>query len=108
MPVDSPFYPNDTVNYAASGATPDRWIQTGTGTLVAGVLTVNAGISVSPISRIIAMRVTEAGTDGDELRCPLADRTVGGPGVGSITIRAFLNGAPATSDTSTVEFFIFN
>jgi hypothetical protein len=80
--------------------------QTGTGTLVAGVLTVNTGISVTSTSRIFMARVTEAGTDGDELRCPAADRTVGGPGTGAITIRSFLSGVAATSDTSTIEYMI--
>ncbi|MGL4442645.1 MAG: hypothetical protein ACRCU1_03400 [Alsobacter sp.] len=81
-------------------------IQVGRGTLVAGVLTVNAGITITAESVILAMRMTEGGTDGDELRIPTADRTVGGPGTGAITIRAFLNGSAATSDTSTVEFTI--
>jgi hypothetical protein len=81
-------------------------IQRGRGTLVAGVLTVAAGIHVTTDSYIIAMRVTEAGTDGDELRCPTADRTIGLPGTGAITIRSFLNGVAATSDTSTIEYII--
>lgn len=81
-------------------------IQRGRGTLVAGVLTVNSGIHVTTDSYVIAMRMTEAGTDGDELRCPTADRTIGLPGTGAITIRAFLNGVAATSDTSTIEYII--
>lgn len=81
-------------------------IQAGTGTLVAGVLTVSAGITVTATSRVFAMRKTEGGTDGDELRCPTADRTVGGPGTGSITIRAFSAGSAATSDTSTIDYLI--
>ncbi len=81
-------------------------IQVGTGTLVAGVLTVSAGITVTSVSRVFMSRVTEAGTDGDELRCPAADRTVGGPGTGAITIRSFLSGVAATSDTSTIEYMI--
>lgn len=84
----------------------NRKIQTGSGTLVAGVLTVNSGITVTATSRIFMQRVTEAGTDGDELRCPAADRTVGGPGTGAITIRSFLSGVAATSDTSTIEYMI--
>jgi hypothetical protein len=81
-------------------------IQSGTGTLVAGVLTVDAGITVTAQSVVVAMRKTEAGTDGDELRCPSADRTVGGPGTGAITIRAFSAGSAATSDTSTIDWII--
>lgn len=81
-------------------------VQTGSGTLIAGVLTVNTGITVTANSRIFCSRVTEAGTDGDELRVPTADRTVGGPGTGAIVIRSFLSGVAATSDTSTIEFMI--
>lgn len=81
-------------------------IQTGRGTLAAGVLTVNAGITVTATSRIFASRVDEAGTDGDEIRVPDADRTVGGPGVGAVTFRAYLSGAAATSDTSEFDWMI--
>lgn len=89
--------------FARSGG---QQIQAGTGTLVAGVLTVSAGITVTAVSRVFAMRKTEGGTDGDELRCPTADRTVGGPGTGAITIRAFSAGSAATSDTSTIDYLI--
>lgn len=81
-------------------------IQTGRSTFVAGVKTINAGITVTATSRIFASRVTEAGTDGDEIRVPDADRTVGGPGTGSLVFRSFLSGVAATSDTSTFEFLI--
>lgn len=81
-------------------------IQTGVGTLVAGVLTVAAGITVTATSRFFFTRVTEAGTDGDELRCPAADRTAGGPGTGAFSVRSFLSGVAATSDTSTIEWMI--
>lgn len=81
-------------------------IQAGRVTLAAGVKTISAGITITATSRIFASRVTEAGTDGDELRIPDADRTVGGPGTGAITIRAFLSGVAATSDTSTVDYMI--
>jgi hypothetical protein len=83
-------------------------IQSGSGTLAAGVLAVSANVTVLPTSRFIVQRVTGAGTQGDELRVPAADRTAGLPGVGEFTIRAFLNGAAATSDTSTVEWFIID
>lgn len=81
-------------------------LQSGRGTFVAGVLTVNAGITLTANSRIVFSRVSEAGTDGDEIRCPDADRTVGGPGTGSFTARAFLSGVAATSDTSTFDWII--
>ena len=81
-------------------------IQAGAGTFAAGVLTVNAGITVTATSRVFAMRKTEAGTDGDEIRVPTADRVVGGPGTGSLVFRSFISGVAATSDTSTFEYLI--
>ena len=81
-------------------------IQVGTGTFAAGVLAVSTGITVTASSRFFASRVTEAGTDGDEIRVPAADRTVGGPGTGAATFRSFLSGVAATSDTSTFEYMI--
>jgi hypothetical protein len=88
---------------AASGALN---IQAGRGTFAAGVLAVSAGITVTASSRVFASRVTEAGTDGDEIRVPDADRTVGGPGTGALTFRSFLSGSAATSDTSTFDYLI--
>ena len=90
-------------DYANSGG---QRIQAGGGTFAAGVLTVNAGITVTATSRVFAMRKTEAGTDGDEIRVPSADRTVGGPGVGSLVFRSFISGVAATSDTSTFDYLI--
>lgn len=81
-------------------------VQRGRGTLVAGVLTVTAGIAISNESWITARRTAEGGTDGDELRCFLADVTEGEPDAGEFVIRSYLNGAAATSDTSTVEWMI--
>lgn len=81
-------------------------IQVGSGTFAAGVLTVNAGITVTADSKVFAIRKTEAGTDGDEIRCPTADRTAGGPGTGALVFRAFLSGVAATSDTSTFDYMI--
>lgn len=81
-------------------------IQAGGGTFAAGVLTVSAGITVTATSRVFAMRKTEAGTDGDEIRVPTADRTVGGPGTGSLVFRSFISGVAATSDTSTFDYLI--
>jgi hypothetical protein len=88
---------------AAAGALR---IQSGRGTLAAGVLAVSTGITVTATSRVFANRVTEAGTDGDEIRVPDADRTVGGPGTGALTFRSFLSGVAATSDTSTFDYLI--
>lgn len=81
-------------------------IQAGRGTFASGVLAVSAGITVTATSRVFASRVTEAGTDGDEIRIPDADRTAGGPGVGALTFRSFLSGVAATSDTSTFDYLI--
>lgn len=81
-------------------------IQTGRATFAAGVKAISAGITVTATSRVFASRVTEAGTDGDEIRVPDADRTVGGPGTGALTFRSFLSGVAATSDTSTFDYLI--
>lgn len=81
-------------------------VQRGSGTFAAGVLTVNAGITVTSTSVVIANRKTEAGTDGDEIRVPTADRTAGGPGTGALVFRSFLSGVAATSDTSTFDYVI--
>lgn len=80
-------------------------IQRGRGVMVAGVLAV-AGVTVTATSRFFGSRVTEAGTDGDELRVPDADRTVGVLGTGSFNMRAFLSGTAAAADTSTVDWII--
>jgi hypothetical protein len=81
-------------------------IQAGRSTFAAGVKAISAGITVTATSRVFASRVTEAGTDGDEIRIPDADRTVGGPGTGALTFRSFLSGTAATSDTSTFDYLI--
>lgn len=81
-------------------------IQYGTGTLVAGVLTVDTTIHLSDTSLIHVWRVTEGGTDGDEIRVQTADRTHGDVGTAAFTARAFLDGVAATSDTSTVAWEI--
>lgn len=86
-------------------AAPPR-VQSGRGTFAAGVLAVTAGVTITATSRFFFSRVTEAGTDGDEIRVPDADRTVGGPGTGAFTARSFLSGVAATSDTSTFDWLI--
>lgn len=80
-------------------------IQRGSGTLAAGVLAVT-GVTLTATSVIVCTRKTEAGTDGDEIRVPAADRTAGVLGTGGFTARAFLNGTAATSDTSTFDWVI--
>lgn len=81
-------------------------IQAGFGTFAAGVLTVNTGITVTANSKVFPIRKTAGGTPGDEIRVPSADRTVGGPGTGALTFRAFLSAVAATSDTSTFDYLI--
>ena len=80
-------------------------VQRGTGTFAAGVLTVT-GVTLRSTSVIIFSRKTEAGTDGDEIRSPSADRTVGLLGTGQFVARSFLSGVAATSDTSTFDWVI--
>lgn len=83
-------------------------IQAGTGTLVAGVLTVNAGVWMTADSRIIITRKTPAGTFSDGGHdAPSADRVVGPPGTGVFVIRARDQaGAANTADTSTLDYLI--
>ena len=90
----------------AEAALAAPFIQVGSGTFAAGVLTVAAGITVTADSKVFPVRKTEAGTDGDEIRVPTADRTVGGPGTGSLVFRSFLSGVAAVSDTSTFDYLI--
>ncbi len=99
-------YISASANAAGGGSDPvPQNIQYGTGTLVAGVLAVT-GVTLTTTSVIVCSRKTEAGTDGDELRVPSADRTVGALGTGAFSIRSFLSGVAATSDTSTVDYVI--
>ncbi len=99
-------YISSKANAAAAAAPAGApKVQYGTGTLTAGVLAVS-GVTLTATSVIVCSRKTEAGTDGDELRVPTADRTAGALGTGSFSIRSFLSGTAATSDTSTVEYVI--
>jgi hypothetical protein len=81
-------------------------IQVGAGTLSAGVLAISTGIALTSSSRIFLQRKTAAGTPGDELRVPTADRTTGIAGVAAINIRSYIDAVAATSDTSTIEWMI--
>jgi hypothetical protein len=88
----------------ASDVIPQN-IQYGTGTLVAGVLAVT-GVTITSTSAIVCSRKTAAGTSGDELRVPSADRTAGVLGTGGFSIRSYLDAVAATSDTSTVDWIV--
>jgi hypothetical protein len=81
-------------------------IQRLTGAFTAGVLALTTGFSLSASSAILCSRLIGAGTQGDDIRCVTADRTVGAPGTAAINVRSFLNGAAATADTSTIEVVI--
>lgn len=94
-----------TASAAAYASLTAPRVQYGSGTFAAGVLAVT-GVTLTATSVIVCSRKTEAGTDGDEIRVPTADRTVGALGTGTFTARSFLSGAAATSDTSTFEYVI--
>lgn len=82
-------------------------VQTGTGALSSGVLTVATGITVTSSSKVYATRNTKAGTIGVELEVKDADLVVGGSGVGTIIVRSLKSdGTAETSDTSTVNYLI--
>lgn len=93
---------------ASANLGPDAMpkVQRLTGTLAAGILAITSGFSLTATSTILPHRINGAGTQGDELRVPSIDRTVGAPGVAAITVRSFLNGGAATLDTSTFELII--
>jgi hypothetical protein len=99
-------YISAAVGLALGGTAMPLSLQVGSGTLSSGVLAVATGIRVSAASKVFAAHVTGAGTQGDYIRVPAADRTVGEPGTGALTFRSFLDGAAATSDTSTFEYLI--
>lgn len=90
--------------YAAAALAAPK-VQYGSGTFASGVLAVT-GVTLTASSVIVCSRKTEAGTDGDEIRVPTADRTAGALGTGGFTARSFLNGSAATSDTSTFDYVI--
>jgi hypothetical protein len=81
-------------------------VQIGSGAFTAGVLTVATGIRVTASTRVIAYRVLEGGTDGDEVRILDADLVVGEPGTGTVVFRSYLSGVAATSDTSTIKYLL--
>lgn len=83
-------------------------VQSGSGALTAGVLTVNTGITVTANSRVFCSFKVLAGTFSDGgLYAASADRVVGGPGVGTIVVRALVQAGTANvADTSTVEYLI--
>ena len=81
-------------------------VQSGSGTLVAGVLTVTSAV-IRAGSVITATYRTAAGTPGVKLACPTADRTVGIAGASQFRVRSYSDGTTAaTSDTSTVDWQI--
>ena len=97
----------DTAQAAADAAqaTADL-VQSGTGTLVAGVLTVSTGITVTANTRVAFGHKVPAGTfAAGGLKC--ASRTVGAPGTGAITITALqADGTTETGATGTVDYIL--
>lgn len=71
------------------------------GALVAGVLTINSGITVGPNTRALVILVTPAGTMGTNRKVALVQ---GGPGVGSVTVTSVdTAGVTVATDTSTLQ-----
>lgn len=100
------FDPSQASKNDAGGDGP-AFIQRGTGTLVAGVLNVAAGVQLTASSVIVALRKEVGGTAGDTYDAPAADRIVGEPGVAGFKIRSYTAGTVAASaDTSTVDWII--
>lgn len=80
-------------------------IQSGTGTMVAGVLSVS-NVTITANSTITFGRKAKAGTPGICYDAPLLDRTVGAPATGAFKIRSYSDSGAtaAASDTSTIDW----
>lgn len=84
-------------------------IQVVTGALVAGVLTVATGITVGSTSEVVGITRTALGGtfSGGGYEALAADKVVGGPGTGTVVIRALASAGTAnTADTSALSFMI--
>lgn len=82
-------------------------IQRGTGTMVAGVLSVSTGVKITANSVINFSRKTQGGTPGVAYDAPAADRTVGAPGTGAFKVRSYSSSnVVVTTDTSTIDWII--
>lgn len=82
--------------------------QSGSGTLVAGVLAVT-GVTVTATSKIFVTRKTAGGTVTSTIMydAPSAGRTVGAAGTGSFSAQASVAaGTPNAADTSVVDWLI--
>jgi len=91
----------------AKNQTAGTSIQTGTGSLSSGVLTVATGITITAGSKVYVTRNTKAGTMGVELEVKDADLVVGGSGVGTFIVRSLKSdGTAETSDTSSLNWLI--
>lgn len=85
-------------------------IQTGTGTLSSGVLTVATGITVTASSKVfVTCNTPGAAVSGSRYVVKDADLVVGAPGTGTIIVRAMDLANPAaavTTDVSTINYMI--
>ncbi len=106
--VDSTLGVAVQISFEDSEIDANPLVQKGTGTLTLGVLTVSTGITVTANSVVLVTLKTPAGVFSDGgFDAPSADRVVGGPGTGTIVIRALVQAGTAnTSDTSTVDYLI--
>jgi hypothetical protein len=102
----------DACNSIMAGAVASRTLpQAGTATLVAGVATVNTGVTITANSKVFVSLNTPGGaTNGADYKVPTASLVVGAPGTGAFTITAVstTGGATVATDVSTVNWVVFN
>lgn len=84
-------------------------LQTGQVTLVSGVATVSAGITITANSLVFTSMEAPSGTLGTDWKVPTSQMVVGGPGTGAFTVTAIsTSGATVTTDDSTLNYLIVN
>lgn len=94
----------------ATGNTgPVTGMQVCQATLVAGVATVAAGITITASSQVFTSMEAPGGTIGSDWKVPTAGMVVGAPGTGAFTVTAInTSGATVTTDTSVLNCLIVN
>lgn len=79
-------------------------VQSVSGAMVLGVLTINTGITVTAATRALPVLRTPGGTMGARFKTVL---TVGGPGTGAVVVTATdAAGATVATDTSTYDVIL--
>lgn len=103
---------NDLVALTGAGTGntgPVTGFQVCQATLVAGVATVAAGITITANSLVFTSMEAPGGTIGSDWKVPTSAMVTGAPGTGAFTVTAInTSGATVTTDTSTLNCLIVN